>query len=238
MDRALIYGAAGLAGLVGLAYMRQARALENAAPETAPTDAETQTMIDQASQPDMIDQALSVADTVNPFAIMDRATVDAASQADNVGAFLSMIAHAEGTDRQADPYRVCYAYRHTVQSFDNHPALTGEWSGEPLDKLGASYAGKVSTAAGRYQIIRPTWRGCQTALKLPDFSPASQDLAAVYIVRQAGALDAVRAGEFDQAVKLCAGQWASLPGANAPGQAMRKLDDLRAFYVDAGGALA
>lgn len=165
-------------------------------------------------------------------------TIRQAQKTNNAGAFLRMISRAEGTDIGCDPYRVCYGYKHALVSFADHPAITGEWRGESIAQLGPQYAGMVSTAAGRYQIIKPTWLGCKRALTLPDFGPDSQDKAALYIIQQAGALDLVLAGDFDQAVQRCASQWASLPGANAPGQKMRKLDDLRAAYLSAGGALA
>lgn len=38
--------------------------------------------------------------------------------------------------------------------------------------------GQVTTAAGRYQMVKPTWEAQKKKLGLPDFSPASQDLAA------------------------------------------------------------
>lgn len=187
---------------------------------------------------DVAGAALDAAAAINPAAIMDRNSLEDDQQETNIAAFLQMIAQAEGTADAADQYAVCYGYRHTVKNFADHPAITGEWRGEALDKLGPTYAGKVSTAAGRYQIIRPTWKGCKRALALPDFGPDSQDKAALFIIREAGALDFVRAGQFNEAVTACAGQWASLPGANAPGQAMRRLSDLRAAYEAAGGEFA
>ena len=69
----------------------------------------------------------------------------------------------------------------------------------------------------------------------------SQDKAAVYLIRQRGALDEVKAGNFDAAIATLSRSpalWASLPGANVVGQGMRRLDDLRAAYTDAGGSLA
>ena len=184
-----------------------------------------------------VDTAADAVDSINPVAIMERYSVQN-NQTDNAAAFLAMLSHAEGTDKGADPYAVCYGYKHTIQSFADHPKLTGEWQGESLANLGPSYVGKISTAAGRYQIIRATWQGCKRALALPDFSPDSQDKAALYLIRQRGALDLVQAGRFDEAVAVCSKEWASLPGANAPGQGMRKLDGLRLAFEQAGGVLA
>jgi len=177
-------------------------------------------------------------DPTDPEAIMDRGAIETNQADDNVVAFLALIAWSEGTDKAADPYRVCYGYKHTVQNFADHPRATGEWGGESLASLGPSYAGKVSTAAGRYQIINPTWQGIKKALSLPDFGPDSQDKAAVYLIRGRKALDDVKAGNIAAAVAKCAPEWASLPGANAAGQHMRKLDDLLAVYEQSGGALA
>lgn len=163
-------------------------------------------------------------------------------QADrNVRAFLTAIAMAEGTEREADPYRVCYGYKHTLSSFADHPAITGEWRGERLSDAHCRGAGLspgcVSTAAGRYQIIRPTWATIKARLKLPDFSPESQDLACIALIQGRGALADVQAGRFAQAVEKCRKEWASLPGANY-GQGERTLPWLQARYAQAGGVLA
>ena len=152
-------------------------------------------------------------------------------------AFLSMIAKAEGTDRAADPYRVCYGYRHTVSDMTDHPAITGEWQGESIASLGPQYVGKISTAAGRYQIIKPTWQACKTALGLVDFSPRSQDLAATYLVKKRGAFDDVQTGNIVDAIAKCRNEWASLPGGDA-GQPQRRLEALLEAFTDAGGYLA
>lgn len=155
----------------------------------------------------------------------------------NAIAFLDMLAHAEGTDRADDEYRVCYAYRYTIKSLSDHPAITGEWQGESIANLGPQYAGKVSTAAGRYQIIRKTWSGCKQALGLADFSPASQDMAALYLIKSRGALDAVIAGDVEAAIFKCRSEWASLPGGGS-GQPQRKLAELLDAYTQNGGKLA
>lgn len=162
----------------------------------------------------------------------------------NVAAFLAMIATAEGTDRAADPYRVCYGYVHTIADFSDHPAVTGEWKGVGISSLGPQYAGKISTAAGRYQMLKPTWLDCKRALDLPDFGPGSQDAAALYLIKRRRALDDVQAGRFQDAVAKCANTsppgkpsnavWASLPGAGN-GQPERRMATLIDAYTTAGG---
>ncbi len=180
-------------------------------------------------------------DYLNPWGYIETQVNDyQAEQAmrnTNTAAFLSLIGFSEGTNRAADPYRVCYGYRHTVRDMSDHPAATGEWKGESLENLGPSYKGLVSTAAGRYQFILPTWRMCKRALNLPDFSPESQDKAAVYLISKRGALDAVEAGDVATAVSLCRQEWASLPGAGY-GQPERKLAQLVDVFTGAGGQIA
>ena len=53
-----------------------------------------------------------------------------------------------------------------------------------------------STAAGAYQFINDTWNGAASALGLGDFSPRSQDMAAVWLLQKNGSLADVMAG-FD-----------------------------------------
>ena len=159
----------------------------------------------------------------------------------NRAAFLSAISHSEGTDKAADPYRVCYGYRHTIINLSNHPALTGEWEGEPLPDAMCIEAGLTppckSTAAGRYQITRPTWNRLLTKVSLPDFSGPSQDAAALELVREKGADTMIDGGQIADAITACNSIWASLPG-NSAKQPQRSMSDILAFYTTAGGAFA
>lgn len=160
--------------------------------------------------------------------------------AGNLAAIREAIAFAEGTATQGDPYRVCFGYRYTIRSLADHPAVTGEWRGEPLSDAmcaGAGYGpGCVSTAAGKYQIKKSTWLGCKSALKLPDFSPASQDRACAYLIEQRGAMADVVAGRFTAAVTKMRKEWASLPGAGY-GQGERSIAWLTAKFEQAGGVV-
>lgn len=155
----------------------------------------------------------------------------------NLAAFLATIRHSEGTSKTPDAYACCFGYKFVITDFSDHPAVLGTWHGAPLDFLGPAYAGKVSTAAGAYQIIRPTWVALKIALKLPDFTGPSQDAAATELIREARALDLVNAGQVANAIERCHGIWASLPGSTS-GQPQRTMADLIQAYGNHGGAFA
>lgn len=159
----------------------------------------------------------------------------------NISAMLETIKRAEGTAGRGDPYRVCYAYKHTINSFADHPALTGEWRGERLSDAMCAGAGLgpgcVSTAAGAYQIIKPTWLNLKAKLGLRDFSPASQDAACIELLRRRGAIAYLESGQFDKAVFAARKEWASLTGAGY-GQGERSLAWLTDRFLENGGVLA
>lgn len=159
---------------------------------------------------------------------------DAQAQQGNLSAFLDMIGASEGAS-----YNTLFGGG-TFSDYSTHPALAG-WPGLQLSDAqcaGAGFGpGCVSTAAGKYQINRPTWRTVQAALSLPDFSPASQDRAAQYLLQVNGALDLVTAGRFTDAVNAVRKVWASLPGAGY-GQHENALAQLEQVYVNAGGTVS
>lgn len=141
----------------------------------------------------------------------------------NIRAFLIMIQHAEGTYGQ-DGYRKLYGGGF-FQDFSRHPnQKQTKW-------------GITSTAAGAYQILSKTWAGLQAELKLPDFSPVSQDKAAIHLIKRRGALEDVYAGRFAQAIAKCRKEWASLPGAGY-GQNEKSLKNLLAIAKASGGLIA
>lgn len=157
-----------------------------------------------------------------------------------------MIGYSEGTDSQPDPYRVCFGYKHAIHDLVEHPAVSGEWLGEKLSDEMCRGAGQkpgcVSTAAGRYQMRKGTWIEARDALKLPDFSPSSQDSAALWLIERRaaapGALTDIDEGYIGSAILKCRRIWASFPGANYAGQKERSLASLLAIYAQAGGQLA
>jgi lysozyme len=160
-----------------------------------------------------------------------------AAMTPNLAAFLMMISHSEGTDRAPDPYRCCYAYRHTIVNLSDHPAITGEWAGESLSALGPRYAHSISTAAGRYQINKPSWLEGQRTLHLPDFTGPSQDAWCVWCFKTKGAYELINSGNVAPAIGRLRETWASLPGGSS-GQPQRSLASLVDVYSTAGGTVA
>ena len=149
----------------------------------------------------------------------------------NMTAFLSMLGYSEGTDNGRQPtknkgYDVIVGGS-LMTSYADHPRKLVD-----LPKLGIK-----STAAGRYQILSKYYDAYKKQLRLPDFSPVSQDAIALQLIRECKAVDDIEAGRIADAIHKCRSRWASLPGAGY-GQHEQKLDKLIAVYKAAGGAVA
>ena len=125
----------------------------------------------------------------------------------NVQAFLALIRDTEGTSRGADPYRV-YGGSHKNQMGDLGTPNFKKWGFTQTDGKHNS-----STASGAYQFLERTWNSLAKQYGLKDFSPHSQDLGAVALLKQSGALDSILEGDFATAVKKANRTWASLPGS-------------------------
>lgn len=119
--------------------------------------------------------------------------------------YLSMITQAEGTAKGEDPYRVAFGGK-SFDSLDAHPNIRTEFTQTDGKK-------NFSTAAGAYQFLKPTWDDASAALGLTDFGPRSQDLAAVYLLKKNGTLDAVAKGDYKTAIARDGRVWASLPSS-------------------------
>jgi len=155
------------------------------------------------------------------FLLKQKMSMDTNSrQYKNLKAFLIMIQYSEGTFGK-DGYRKLYGGGF-FNDLSKHPnTRVTKW-------------GITSTAAGAYQILNKTWNEIQAKLKLPDFSPLSQDKAAIELIRRRKALEDVMAGRFTQAIEKCKKEWASLPGAGY-GQNEKNVKSLLAVYKIAGG---
>jgi len=133
---------------------------------------------------------------------------------DNVQAFLALIRKTEGAT-----YDTLFGGG-KFDSFADHPrqAITRPLGGKSI----------TSTAAGAYQFLSKTWDECARACGFTDFSPASQDMAALFLIQRRGALDAVKDADWRVAITKCNREWASLPGSPY-GQPVKTMDYCLAF---------
>lgn len=154
-------------------------------------------------------------------------TIAGTRAAANERAFLDMIAYAEGTSGN-NGYRTMFGGG-LFNSYADHPRVRHQFKNLAGETL-------YTTAAGRYQFLARTWDELRADLGLVDFGPASQDRAALELIRQRGALADVRAGRVAAAVAKVAPIWASMPGAGYS-QPERKLASLTQAYQSAGGIL-
>lgn len=145
----------------------------------------------------------------------------------NLQAFLHVVRVGEGT-ADLDGYRRHFGGK-----------LFVGWGDHPREAITAGLGKNkyTSTAAGAYQFLTKTWDECAAALGLRDFTPKNQDIAAAFLIDRRGALDDVISGRFDQAVRKCNREWASLPGSPY-GQPTKTLAQARATYERAGGQYA
>lgn len=101
--------------------------------------------------------------------------------------------------------------------------------------------GYSSAAAGAYQFLPGTWQGAQKALGLKSFDPESQDLAALYLAKQRGAVDALQKPgvKLVDVMDKLAPEWASIPtkgGKSFYGQPVKSVGELAKAYEAGKGA--
>lgn len=180
-------------------------------------------------EPDQLPTVLETLATSMDPSTWDGGTLPGDLAGANVAAFLDMLAVSEGTAGRGDRgYNVLFGGG-TFDSYADHPR-------QLITRTFGNGLTVTSSAAGRYQFLRRTWDDLAPRLGLPDFSPASQDLAACELIRQRGAMADVEAGRFTDAVRKCAPTWASLPGAGY-GQPEHNLSRLVAAFTSAGGTI-
>jgi len=136
-----------------------------------------------------------------------------------VRAFLDMTSAAEGADYDTLVNRG--SFNHAITDLSQHPNINVHGS----------------TAAGRYQFLYSTWAGLQSQLGLPDFSPGSQDIAAVELMRECGALNKVLNDDLQGAIYAANRIWASFPGSPY-GQGTRTMNFMLDAYNSAAGVVS
>ncbi|HFX6520185.1 TPA: glycoside hydrolase family 104 protein [Acinetobacter nosocomialis] len=120
----------------------------------------------------------------------------------NVQKMLDLIANAEGVQHG---YNTLFG-NERLDDLSNHPNIKKQFK-QTDGQI------KNTTAAGRYQFLKDTWDGVAKQLGLKDFSPKNQDIAAVALLAQNGALPSVLKGDFKTAVQKSGSTWASLPSS-------------------------
>lgn len=139
----------------------------------------------------------------------------------NVKKYLDLLSYTEGTEKNG--------YHTTFGG--------GRWedlSHHPNKVWGRTGDGKT-TATGRYQFLGNTYKEQQKKLGLPDFSPQSQDRAAVSLIMQRGAIDDIINGNIDEANRKLSTTWASLPYNNSPHQAQKSIKEVEKWWRNATG---
>lgn len=120
----------------------------------------------------------------------------------NVQKMLDLIAKAEGVQHG---YNTLFG-NERLDDLSSHPNIKKQFK-QTDGQI------KNTTAAGRYQFLSDTWNGVAKQLGLKDFSPKNQDIAAVALLAQNGALPSVLKGDFKTAVQKSGSTWASLPSS-------------------------
>ena len=144
---------------------------------------------------------------------------DRAKISPNARRWLDTLSFAEGTWGGSGPrYAITFGYK-PIADLSRHP--------DQVVKSG-KYA---SAAAGAYQFMPVTWERVQRKLGLPDFSPLSQDLGALELIRQRG-VDPDRDPITPTTLARLSGEWASVPtleGKSAYGQPVKSAEELISF---------
>jgi muramidase (phage lysozyme) len=151
---------------------------------------------------------------------------------DNVSAFLRVI--REGESNQSErAYQILYGGEFFLD-FEDHPRKKF-W--EKNDEFIRNGKKDYTTAAGAYQFVMSTWDPLAKKYGLNDFGPTNQDIAAVALIHERGALDFVLKGQIHEAINRLSPTWASLPGSTY-GQPTQRLDRALKVYRDYGGRIA
>lgn len=117
--------------------------------------------------------------------------------------FLNLIARAEGTTKHG--YNTTFGGA-AFADLSRHPNI--QQSFRQTD-------GKMNSsgAAGRYQFINKTWQGLANKYQFNDFGAVNQDLGAIALIAEKGALKDVESGNFVSAINKLGKVWASLPSS-------------------------
>lgn len=159
-------------------------------------------------------------------------------QSKNRKAFGDMLAFSEGTS--IHPLTRMNGYDVIVTGIgEKQGEIFTDFKDHPFANRPAkvfSKSGAKSTASGRYQQLYKFWPAYKAQLKLPDFSPASQEKLLDQLLKEQGAYADVLEGRIRSAIAKTNDIWASLTGSPY-GQKTHPIETLLAQYQNAGGTL-
>ncbi|MYM41040.1 paar repeat-containing protein [Pseudoduganella sp. CY13W] len=147
----------------------------------------------------------------------------------NVWAFLKAIAEAEGGG-----YDFMFG---AIKGKKNDPWRFTNYSTHP----GPGFGGKT-TAAGMYQENIETWREMGGQMGLNDFTPETQDLIAVEILRTIRVIDSIQSGDINAALEEASHRWSALPRGKGktgryPKQRSVSFEKFESDYKSSGGSV-
>jgi lysozyme len=160
--------------------------------------------------------------------------VRGASVSRNVSAFMALIRRVESED---DYGVIAGGVR--FDDFSEHPFVVQWDRARPIG----------TTASGAYQMVRGTWMLARDNLGLTDFSPASQDAAADWLLKYkvpgqnavrpegTGIYGLIEAGRFDEAMAALRLEWEAFDRM-LNGRYHVSLNQARDFLRAAGGVTA
>lgn len=142
-------------------------------------------------------------------------------QEPNIRRYLDVLAYAEGTEKHG------YYTKFGGSRIDNL-----NW--HPNKFWGRTGDGNTS-ATGRYQFLKDTWQEQSKKLGLKDFGGHSQDLAAVSLIMERGAINDILNGDIDNANRKLSSIWASLPYHNSKHQPRKTSEQVLQKWEQLGG---
>lgn len=142
-------------------------------------------------------------------------------QEPNMRRYLDLLSYSEGTTKNG--YNTTFGGGR-LEDLSKHPNIIWGKTGD----------GKT-TATGRYQFLGRTFNEQAQKLGLTDFGPQSQDLAAVSLIMQRGAVQDILNGDIDSANRKLSKEWASLPYNNSPHQKQKTVEEIAQEWERLGG---
>ncbi|MBF0785789.1 hypothetical protein E4T80_09985 [Muribacter muris] len=134
----------------------------------------------------------------------------------NSRAYLDLLAYAEGVRHG---YHTTYGNKR-IDDLSQHP-----------NKVWGRTGDGATTATGRYQFTASTWKRLQDQFGFKDFGERSQDLAALALIAEKGAMQDILNGDIAKANYKLRNIWASLPDNKSPHQSQKSYSDINRKWL-------